>query len=436
MFKNKLYPIFGILLLAIIFSYTNKQKISLQTTLSTRIKLEAIGSNTFGQLGKTPSELASGQTTPDTPSNIVEVAAGRNSSLLLTKNGKIWSWGGNEWGQLGYTTDSYHESQAKEVPELSEIVALAANNNHVLALKQDGTVWAFGFNFSGQLGNGNNENSPNAIQVKNIDHVSDITAGYKFSMAVKDDGSVWGWGAMCDGATKKAAQAWWEAKEAEEQKEEEDPKRDGSYYDPTSEALVYYDKNEYCINEDIVGILSRTPKRIEGLQDIQKISAGYGHVLAVDEQSNVWSFGCNTYQQLGRETKKKSENTTPQEIEGLSNIQEVSAGFRHSLALRKDGTVLAWGHNYKGQLGDGTTTDTMHPITVPIDHVAHIFAGYDYTFALKDDGTVWGWGRNTGEWFGGSDVEFVKTPTKVSNLTHVVQLAAGGSHILALSKDN
>lgn len=429
MTKFKIPLIVAGLLLVIVFFRSRVPYFQSTKDISPPLQLQALGSNSFGQLGKSPQDLEFGSITPDIPEEIESIAAGRNNSLFLTSKGKIFSWGGNEWGQLGYKTDSYYETEPKEIPNVSNIVKIATNNNHVLALNRDGAVFAFGFNFSGQIGDGTTENRFNPIQVP-IDPVKDIAAGYKFSVAVLQNGDIWGWGASCDSESKKTAETWWK-----EEQEEQENREDGSYYDPHSEALVYYDKNEYCINEDIVGILNKVPRKIDGVQGIEKISAGYGHVLALDKNSNVWSFGCNTYNQLGRDTKGPI-NATPKRIEEIEGIQEVSAGFRHSLALKKDGTVLAWGHNYRGQLGDDTTNDSVHPVIVPIDHVTNVIAGYDYSLALKEDGTVWGWGRNTGHWFGDSEIEFVKIPTKISGLEHITNIALGGTHILALSKDN
>jgi alpha-tubulin suppressor-like RCC1 family protein len=384
------------------------------------------GTNAHGQLGMSPNDKLTGDSSLSFDENITEVAAGRNFSVARTEEGNVYVWGGNDWGQLGLTTDLTREDTPTKNPDLEHIKQISTSNNHVVALTEDGHVKTFGSNFSGQLGTGDNIDHTLPLVVNGIDNVKAISAGYKFTIALKDDGTVWGWGASCDSSTKKEAELWWKNIIGNVMNV------DGGYYDANSDALVYYDKNEYCINEDIVGILSKVPVQIKGLEHIIAVSSGYGHVLALDTDGNVWSFGCNTFQQLGRATKEKSDNTTPQKIEGLKNIVAVSAGYRHSLVLAQDGTVWGWGLNVHGQLGTGTTDSTISPVAISISDVAQIVAGYDYSLALKKDGTVWGWGMNREKFFKDSDDEFVSIPTEMPQFKNTTELAAGGGHMLAL----
>lgn len=400
------------------------------STYSSNEKIIAIGNNNNGQLGISPNDQASGVHTIENPSDVAEIATGRNFSAARTGSGKVYLWGGNDWGQLGFKTDLIRQDTPYENKELSGVKRIALSNNHALALKNDGTVWSFGSNFSGQLGTGDNIDQKTPVRVKNIDDIATIAAGYKFSVAVKNDGTVWAWGASCDSSQKRDSELWWKNVMGNMTNLE------GGYYDPNSDALATYDKNEYCINEDVVGILSKVPIEMENLKDIIYVSAGYGHVLALTNDGAVWSFGCDSYKQLGREIKNKSDAATPARINALLDISEVAAGYRHSLALAKDGTLWGWGENSHGQLGDGTTENRKDPIKINVDHVTQIVAGYDYSLVLKDDGTVWGWGRNVSQWFGDSTVEFVTEPVQIKELSHVTQLASGGAHILVLEGGN
>jgi alpha-tubulin suppressor-like RCC1 family protein len=388
----------------------------------------AFGTNAQGQLGISPNDQLTGDFSLSFDENITEVAAGRNFSAVRTQDGNVYLWGGNDWGQLGFTTDLTREDTPTKNPYLEHIKQISTSNNHVVALTEDGHVKTFGSNFSGQLGTGDNTDHTTPSVVNGIDNVRSISAGYKFTIALKNDGTVWGWGASCDSSTKKEAELWWKNIIGNVMNV------DGGYYDSNSDALVYYDKNEYCINEDIVGILSKVPVHIKGLERIIAISSGYGHILALDADGDVWSFGCNTFQQLGRVTKEKIDNTTPQKIEGLKNVVSISAGYRHSLALTENNTVFAWGLNVHGQLGTATTDSSPSPVAVSITDIAQIIAGYDYSLALKKDGTVWGWGMNREKWFIDADDEFVTRPTQMKNFENVREVAAGGGHILALKK--
>jgi alpha-tubulin suppressor-like RCC1 family protein len=420
----------GIVLLLIFIVNSRKNNSSIANSPKGSSNIVGLGENNTAQLGLSPNELDEGTHTISELKNVSQIAAGRNFSLARTQEGQVYVWGGNDWGQLGLGVEESRKDQPIENQNLKSIKKIAASNNNVLALSEDGHVFSFGSNFSGQLGTGDNTDSNTPGIVAGIDHVVDVAPGYKFSVALKDDGTVWAWGAKCSDAQKKESEQWWKTVIGKT-----DEVGDG-YYDPTSDALSIHDKDEYCINEDIVGILSRTPVQIKNLSKITQISAGYGHVLALDTDGNVWSFGCNTFHQLGRVTKEKSDNTTPQKISGLPPIAKVSAGYRHSLAVTNDGAVWSWGLNSHGQLGvEAKELLNTTPLRVSIDHVSQILSGYDYSLVVKDDGTVWGWGRNIEEWFDDDSFEYVSAPKQVKRLQNISQIAAGGAHIIALSKN-
>ncbi len=401
---------------------------------SSQQSIVAIGNNNNGQLGISPNDEPSGSHAISDINDVVEIAAGRNFSGALTEEGDVYLWGGNDWGQLGFVTNLIRQDTPHKNEDLNDVSRIALSNNHAVILKKDGSVWTFGSNFSGQLGTGDNKDSKEPVQVKNISEVSNVAAGYKFSTALKKDGTVWAWGASCDPGQKKVSEEWW--KNIQEEEEEDEEEGEGGYYDPNSDALATNDKNEYCINEDIVGILSKTPVQVKNLTNITQLSAGYGHVLALGKNGDVFSFGCNTYKQLGRIIKEKSETAIPAKIAELSHIKKVTAGYRHSFALAEDGTLWGWGDNDHGQLGDGTDEIHITPVKLPVSDVKEIVAGYDHTFIIKNDGTVWGWGRNTSQWFGDTTVEYVNTPTQIKDLKNMTKLAVGGAHLLVLEEKN
>lgn len=423
--KNATLFLFLLIVIFIVGIYIhNLQSNSSKKSSST---LFTFGTNHAGQLGVSPDKIKSGFHTIPFKTGIKKTGAGRNFSAVVTTDGSLYTWGGNDWGQLGMKTPVTYNAPPLLNTHLSSVDDIAVSNNHAVALKNDGTVWTFGSNFSGQLGNGTNENSPVPIQVKKINNVKAVAAGYKFSIAIKKDGTLWGWGASCNAETKKNALIWWQNLGGDMTNEE------GGYYDPLSDSLVYYDKNEYCINEEIVGILSKIPVQIKNISGVETASAGYGHVLALKKDGTVWSFGCNTFGQLGnREAVNKKPNAIPQKIDELKDIIEVSAGYRHSLALQKDGTVWGWGLNSHGQLGNSTTQSTPRPVKLPVRNVTHIIAGYDYSLVVKKDGTIWGWGLNKQRWFKNSDQEYVTHEEPMKQLKNVSFLSAGGAHVVGI----
>ena len=141
----------------------------------------------------------------------------------------------------------------------------------------------------------------------------------------------------------------------------------------------------------------------------------------------------HTYKQLGRKVANKSENAKADRVLGLENIKQVSSGYRHSLALKNDGTLWGWGINNHGQLGTETSEDIQpEPVRIPIDDVLYVVAAYDYTIALKNDASVWGWGINRQHLFAPEEVEYVATPVKLEGFENIKLVAASGGHIVAL----
>jgi len=132
--------------------------------------------------------------------------------------------------------------------------------------------------------------------------------------------------------------------------------------------------------------------RISDLSGVTDVSSGCAHSLAVKKDGTVWAWGSNYYGQLGDGTT--TNRYTPVKVSGLSGIKDVAGGCYHSLAVKEDGTVWAWGYNYSGELGDGTTTDRTTPVKVSdLSGVTDVAGGFQHSLAVKDDGTVWTWGR-------------------------------------------
>src|SRR5207248_113622 len=132
--------------------------------------------------------------------------AGANHSLALKTDGSVWTWGGNDYGQLGNGTTCIIQTGANccsdapvQVRELSNVAAIAAGSSRSLALKADGTLWAWGNNYSGQLGNGSSISSTTPVQVSGLTDVTAIDAGGGHSLALRTDGTVWTWGANDSG---------------------------------------------------------------------------------------------------------------------------------------------------------------------------------------------------------------------------------------------
>jgi alpha-tubulin suppressor-like RCC1 family protein len=315
-------------------------------------------------------------------SGVVAISAG-NHTLALKLDGTVWAWGPNAYGQLGKGDGSTNNSAIPlQVIGLSDVVAIAAGGSHNLVLKSDGTVWSWGWNFTGQLGLGsgsgimgyNNEGIDTPTNVNVLNNVVAVAALDQQSVALKSDGSVWGWG--------------------------------GYYYN------------------------NPTPTQVNGLSGVEAIASGNCHTLAL-KGGMVWAWGLNNYGQLGIGTYDSSEN--PVQVNGLSGVVAIAGGANHSLALMPDGTVWAWGMNDYGQLGNGTSTTSPSPVQVSgLSGVVAIASGIIHSMALKNDGTVWAWGYNYFGQLGNGTYINSWIPVQVSGLNNVLAIAGGWDHNVAL----
>jgi len=180
---------------------------------------------------------------------------------------------------------------------------------------------------------------------------------------------------------------------------------------------------------------SLVPIPITGLTGVSAISAGDDHSLALMNTGTIMGWGQNLYGEVGN-----GDNVThyiPVSVANLTNMTAISAGGFYSVALKNDGTVWAWGRNDVGQLGNGTTTNSLVPVQVSVlTNVKAISAGQDHTLALKSDGTVWAWGRNNMGQLGDGTTVDALVPVQVVSISGVSAISAGEVHSLALLNDN
>jgi alpha-tubulin suppressor-like RCC1 family protein len=338
-----------------------------------------------------------------------QVSAGYAHSVALKSDGTVWTWGDNSFNQLGYSVTG-QSPLPQQVPGISGIIGIAAGEDHTLALDSSGNVWAWGDNTMGQLGNPNiTSNAPNQIPV--FSSIVAIAAGTQFSMALDKNGAVWAWGRNDFGQVGNGVL--------------------GDGINPAA------------------GVL--TPTKITALSGIKWIAAGDCHAIA-SNGSTASAWGCNDYGQLGDGTTVAATSTvqtpSPVPVTGLSGVTSVAAGGSnnadiyggYSLALMSGGTVVAWGRNVAGQLGDGQNLDS--PTYVPVSNltsVTGITAGYSHSIALDSNGALWAWGDNSSGEFGnttaglgaGSNVPV----TTFSAATPAIGCSAGYFFTLAIKAD-
>jgi len=280
-------------------------------------------------------------------------------------------------------------AQATVTPEVQ------AGGAHSIALKFDGTVWAWGSNAYGQLGNGTNTDSSTPVQVKGLANVVAIAAGFYHNLALKSDGTVWAWG---------------------------------------SNAKGQLGNNNAGVNSNVpvqmlVAIAPNT-----GVANAVSIAAGLNHSLVLT-RAGIMAAGDNFFGQIGDTTNTQRNILVSVTLAGVSAI---AAGRNHSLALLSTGAVWAWGDDSVGQLGDGALVPQNAPEHNPtLVNIAQISSRDSTSLALDSSGVVWGWGVNdAGQVGNGGVASPVTTPTKslIANFV-VTSIAAGGFHSLAITSN-
>jgi alpha-tubulin suppressor-like RCC1 family protein len=280
------------------------------------------------------------------------VDAGSDHTMSLQVNGTLWGWGNNGGGRLGNGT-FINTNSPQPVSSNLTWRTVSTGGGHTVAILADGTLWSWGNNYVGQLGDDTYTGSLTPKQIGTNDNWQAVSAGAEHTVALRADGSLWTWGANFDGELGNGT-------------------------------FTY----------------TNTPQPIGTNATWRAVAAGGvldGHSLAIRSDGTLWAWGDNFWGQLG-DGHMFTKTNTLQQIGTNTNWQTIAAGGTHSVALQADGSLWTWGFNEDGQLGNGTDgpfTNVTKPqrIGTATDWVA-ITAGGNHTVALKSDGTLWAWGDN------------------------------------------
>ena len=376
---------------------------------------------------------------PNPAMETIAIAVGNGFSFAIEADGSLWAWGNNEYGRLGDGTRTIREESPtpyifddfvgeilvdnnRKIPVkiMDSVVSVSAGFDHAMAIKTDGSLWAWGWNGDGRLGNGYIANESSTIEdriqtvpIKIMEDVVSVSVGSSHTMAIKTDGSLWAWGHNDSGQLG-----------------------DGTF------TTLGNDNGR------------RTPVKI--MDSVAFVSAGYRHTMAIKTDGSLWAWGWNSSGQLGSGgggnvpgTMGGPIQTVPIQI--MEDVTSVSAGTYHTMAIKTDGSLWAWGSNYSGELGDGTATgrdenfdvidnNRLSPVKV-MDSVISVSVGHSHTMAIKADGSLWAWGSNDHGLIGAettarpedaAPARYAQLPIKI--MDSVISISTG-THTLALKAD-
>ncbi len=391
-------------------------------------------------------------------SGIVQIATGLNYSVALGADGKVWTWGYNDKGQLTLPSGTTYTSVPSVVKapggaDLDGIVAIAAHTDRTVALRYDGTAWMWG---STEGGPGGSHFTGHAEQVLDgsgnpLVNVVAVGAGATYRYAVQADGTFfeWGWNgwttmpphtisAAAGTMLKRRVPAVAAGKRHLVAMRRSDglvrtwggnlngQLGDGTYTDQILPVTVV----------DTIG---------SPIASIKAVAAGGEHSTALRADGRILSWGRNDQGQLGdggSSDRNAAAYVTDAAAAPAEDFIGMEGGALHTVALKSDGTVWAWGDNSGGQLGDGLTVSQANPVQVidtnnqPLEGMVQVSAGETHSLALKVDGTVWAWGKNqNGQLGNGVNFSDSTKAVQVSGLANVVCIATGIDHCMAMLPD-
>ena len=338
-----------------------------------------------GELTGCPSDCA-----------VVDISASLLHSCAVKGDGTAWCWGDNAAGQLGDAT-TLERTVPAQVVNLDQVTSISAGRyEHSCAVRADGTVWCWGRNDRGQLGNATKVSEDRPVQVQGLTDATAVCAGSYHSCALKQDATVWCWGSDLEGQLG-----------------------DGQ-------------DNEVCSP----GECSTTPVPAESMIGVDAIACGDTHTCALKHQGTVWCWGNNVSGQLG--VGDVGGRKTPDLVVGITDGTAIGAGYFHSCAVRADGTLWCWGANDAGQLGTGTS-EALETAPVQIMGIAEAVSvglGMEHSCSVLSDGAVWCWGEDASGQLGNGAAAGGATPVlAVFTAGRASIVAGGGAHACAVRED-
>jgi alpha-tubulin suppressor-like RCC1 family protein len=323
----------------------------------------------YGQLGTGNEDTLLSPLLINNTNGAITIQLGRDNSCLIRQNGTLWSTGSNLYGQLGIGSTLEYVNVFTQVGTETNWKAVCPGD-FTIAMKTDNTLWGWGQNDGYQVGDGTTIERNTPVQISTAtDWKSIATSDVRSGFALKNNGTLWAWG---------------------------------------------MNLNSYLLGDSSVTFLPVPTQRFPDT-DWDKLELGDEHALAIKINGTLWCWGTAINGETGQDPAGGTITLSqPHQIPGT--WIKATGGFRFSMGIKSDGTLWGWGNNEAGQLGRGTTSlINFTPVQVgTATNWVDVSCGYQHTLALRSDGSLWAWGDNTyGQLGNGGAVPSTLTPLAI-----------------------
>ena len=350
------------------------------------------GYNPYGGLGdNTGTNRSNPVQTVAGGINWKSVVGGLYHTAALKTDGTLWCWGYNTtYGSLGDNTISDRSSPVQTVTFGTNWKQVSCGNAHTTAIKTDGTLWSWGRNSYGALGDNTIAHKSSPVQTIAFGiNWKQVDGGFYHTAAIKTDGTLWTWGY----------------------------------------------NNAGQLGDNTITNRSSPVQTVVFGTNWKQVSAGITLTVAIKTDGTLWCWGQNTLGELGDNTTT-SRSSPVQTVTFGTNWKQVSAGNNHIAATKTDGTLWCWGYNIVGQIGDNTATSKSSPVqtTTYGTNWKQVDCGYRHTTAIKTDGTLWTWGYNNLGQLGDNTVVHKSSPVQTTAYgNNWKQVSCGQYHAAAVT---
>jgi len=401
------------------------------------------GGNTKGQIGQDnatafysePTELV-----PDSGSKWLSISANGDHSCAIRKdNNSLWCWGSNQTGQIGNGLTE-NANIPTLIDEGSSWEKISLGTDHSCGIKNNSNLWCWGDNTHSQLGDGTTAASSIPKQIGAASNWSEISLGDQFSCAIDADSSLWCWGSndrnqVGDGDTTDVSIPTAIS---------DDSDWNSISSGDAHSCAIKTDSSLWCWGDSLYGqvaqnIDAKTPTREPSESSWLTVAANGSHSCAVKNDHSLWCWGFNSQGQLGNSTTTSQSSPAP--VVADSNWIDLSLGLDHSCAIRDNGSLWCWGNNIQSQLGDGSSTNSITPKQIGEEsNWSNISLGNQFSCGIQTDTTttsqtLWCWGKNDLSQLGHSPVDN-KTPSQIDVAIDWTAVSAGDNHACAINSSN